>query len=954
MEIRKRKENMFGNKIRSNETVSCKSVFTSILLLLVAIALSFSVVAGNVIVRNGDINASGTIYGDGSELTGVSSSGSLWTNNSGNATFDTGNVGIGVVNPQVKLHLDGVFYLENTEYADENKWGFYPWADEFQFTTRNNDYTFKAIPFRIFNDSNTSTLVLKNSNVGIGTDNPGSTLDVESTQHNSQITIDTYGTSGSIYNSSLYFRSNNPGQIISSYGLMFMDTLDNTDMVIDSSGNVGVGTTTPYHKLQVDGSFAVGPGSYGTTYKAFITNSDTIGTSGATDYQRGLLLTVSPKSSLWTETNHYTTGINVDNLLYTGNIDAGDVLDTSTGIVVQYGSYSGGANITDSYGMYLSSYQNGVGHLKNIYGIYLTDSGSTATYDNYYGIYQGAINAKNYFGGKVGIGAVNPTRKLELEDSTSGELGLLINNLNTASNAYSSLIIQTADAGTGYLAIADPSFSSTDIANRLELLSTAGADGVSIAADEPGSDIRFYSGGRANERMRIDGSGNVGIGTTSPEVKLQIEDLSTDNGLRIKTSNISTGIIQFADTESPYHGVVAYNHLTDKMQFYTVGTPRLTIDSVGNVGIGTTSPNGKLDVRGLIKGGFGAASTAGVLNWSDPSNAYAGNGNTLLLGTATDGPGPSNYFHPFNFEYSSSKNGASTLTQFAIPYGDATSINRGMYVRGRYAGTWSSWSKFLVENSAGKVGIGTTTPDHNLEVNAGTLTNSLYVGDNSNVDFSDRSGDGDNIYVRQPVKTSGGWWGVKVEHADADSDSSSGFYPFQYQDANGAGATETRYQVDITGGAFFKGNVGIGDLTPDYKLDVEGTICQDTNADGTCDGTVTSDARLKKNIEPLSGALDLVSNLQGVRFEYRNDTKFGNTLAKGEQIGFIAQDLEVVLPELIYEDIDGYKMIDYQKITAVLVESTKEQQIQIQDLKNENYLLKQAVCEINPSASVCN
>ena len=105
------------------------------------------------------------------------------------------------------------------------------------------------------------------------------------------------------------------------------------------------------------------------------------------------------------------------------------------------------------------------------------------------------------------------------------------------------------------------------------------------------------------------------------------------------------------------------------------------------------------------------------MDWNDITNAKSGSGYSLLLGsTALNSPGGSNvYYHPFNFEYSS-KNGSGNITQLAIPYGVASGINNGIWMRGRYSNSWTSWVKILSENLQGQVGIGTTTPSYALDV----------------------------------------------------------------------------------------------------------------------------------------------------------------------------------------------------------------------------------------------
>lgn len=93
---------------------------------------------------------------------------------------------------------------------------------------------------------------------------------------------------------------------------------------------------------------------------------------------------------------------------------------------------------------------------------------------------------------------------------------------------------------------------------------------------------------------------------------------------------------------------------------------------------------------------------------------------------------------------------------------------------------------------------------------------------------------------------------------------------------------------------------------------------------------VTSDARLKTDIAPILNGLEKVCALQGVEFRFLHDER--------KQIGFIAQDVESVIPELVFEnhkDENRYKSVTYGNITALLVESIKELKNEISDLKKQ-------------------
>ena len=97
------------------------------------------------------------------------------------------------------------------------------------------------------------------------------------------------------------------------------------------------------------------------------------------------------------------------------------------------------------------------------------------------------------------------------------------------------------------------------------------------------------------------------------------------------------------------------------------------------------------------------------------------------------------------------------------------------------------------------------------------------------------------------------------------------------------------------------------------------------------DVTAFSDERLKENIQPITGGLEKVMQLQGVTYK-RNDVTDAKT-----QIGVIAQQVEPILPEVVLtaEDEMGTKSVDYAKMTAVLIEAVKELKQEITQLKQQ-------------------
>ncbi|RYY49099.1 MAG: tail fiber domain-containing protein [Chitinophagaceae bacterium] len=108
-----------------------------------------------------------------------------------------------------------------------------------------------------------------------------------------------------------------------------------------------------------------------------------------------------------------------------------------------------------------------------------------------------------------------------------------------------------------------------------------------------------------------------------------------------------------------------------------------------------------------------------------------------------------------------------------------------------------------------------------------------------------------------------------------------------------------------------------------------------------------SDFRYKKNIHPIQGALENVLKIKGVNYDWKQEEFPDQNFTDKTQVGFIAQDLEKIYPEMVFTDAKGYKSVDYARLTPILVEAVKElsakadrQQAQIDELLREFAKLK--------------
>ena len=103
------------------------------------------------------------------------------------------------------------------------------------------------------------------------------------------------------------------------------------------------------------------------------------------------------------------------------------------------------------------------------------------------------------------------------------------------------------------------------------------------------------------------------------------------------------------------------------------------------------------------------------------------------------------------------------------------------------------------------------------------------------------------------------------------------------------------------------------------------------NVAGDVVAYASSDIRFKNNITPITNALDKINKIGGYTFEW-NEKSHKETGKK--DIGVIAQEVEEILPEIVDTRDNGYKAVDYSKLTALLIQSVKEQQVIIDNLKS--------------------
>jgi len=217
-----------------------------------------------------------------------------------------------------------------------------------------------------------------------------------------------------------------------------------------------------------------------------------------------------------------------------------------------------------------------------------------------------------------------------------------------------------------------------------------------------GSALKVFDYTTSTERLRIDSSGNVGIGTSAPTRLLTVQSSGNAN-FCIKAASTGVSQCMFGDTDSDVIGNIAYRHDVDALTFEVNASERLRIDSSGKVGIGTSSPEARLHVKGTTSN----PSDVEPLVLIENDTGTGGDVSLRLEGGGTLNP------EEVYLEFCDRNDPTNS---FAVGLDDdAQKLAFGYSTKGSMNG-----HNQMILDSSGRVGIGTSSPTHGLHVEHGT------------------------------------------------------------------------------------------------------------------------------------------------------------------------------------------------------------------------------------------
>ena len=648
-------------------------------------------------------------------------------NGTSNTTYGifnaAGNLGIGTGSPLARMHVvqdsagvNTVARFENTSQATS--------LVQFQDTSTTTRPRIGSVANNLILDTaNTERVRIDSSgNVGIGTTSPSALLDVNIDGNTGR-----FSRSGTQY---IEVSATSGGQsILSTSGTnktLFIGTTDSNHLrlqtngsnalSIDSSQNIGIGTTNPSAKLSVVDAT--------TDFMSIFTNSTSSGNGlriQAGDNSGDRILQLDDKD-----------GNEKLRVTATGNVGIGDsappstltVLGDNSADVASVGAGINGLQITRTTG----SGENLYAYIGNT--SFTGWSGSTfpARIENF-GCNVLEIGSQQST--PISFGT-NNTERMRIDSSGNLLVGTTDNNVTNNSGNTPGINIGVAGI-KGYIAAAR--YQGAPLAlNRLN----------------NNGDIAVFSSDGTT--VGVIGTQNWGIGTGSPAYELDVKSATSSvasirvlgNGagselLIETTTNNANGTIKFGDVDDDDIGYIQYGHSANYLRFGTSATERMRIDSSGNVGIGTTSPTRALDVNGgiAISGSQVITPARNLTNIGTISsgNITASGADAQILATGDnaialhqDAAWVSNLLFGAKHDGSNQVYGASSRGAFKIVgLHDSDTSPQYLAIYGANQGTAGntiSWNTVgFVQDEDGLVGIGLTDPSYPLEVaGAGTVS----------------------------------------------------------------------------------------------------------------------------------------------------------------------------------------------------------------------------------------
>ena len=214
---------------------------------------------------------------------------------------------------------------------------------------------------------------------------------------------------------------------------------------------------------------------------------------------------------------------------------------------------------------------------------------------------------------------------------------------------------------------------------------------------------------------------------------------------------------------------------------------------------------------------------------------------------------------------------------------------------------------------------------NNFTASHAIQANNAFTASFAGSDMNSTFNVGGNIQIKNlPVATSGQF----REVVTYDVSTGRLYYTGSY--GGGGGADEDWHETgsDNIGNYLTSSvKVGVKRIPTTYDFEVQGTMAATTDVIAF----MSSDKRLKDNIKPIEDPIGKIKQIGGYSFDW-NDKQ---NIYQGNDFGVIAQEIEKVLPSLVKDREDGYKGVKYDKIVSLLIEAIKDQQTQIDDLKNQ-------------------